>query len=168
MLQEIAMATNATTMDEVRNEVEVRNEIAGGRTALDPLIGTVQGVWWVGLGLVAVAGEQTARLFRTLAQKGREAQPVVSRGVSTAFSGVESGAKTFANKVGRTAAATTGNIDERIETAIQRMGIATRADITALESRIEDLKRELGSHERTAHRGEAPEKHEKRGKGEKP
>jgi poly(hydroxyalkanoate) granule-associated protein len=140
------MASNATTINEVQTDLE------RGRRALDPVIGTVQGVWWVGLGLVAVAGEQTARLVRALAEKGREAQPVVSRGVSNAVTGVESGAKTFANKVGRTAAATTGSIDERIETAIQRMGIATRADIAALENRIEKLKREVGSHERTARR----------------
>lgn len=153
------MATNATT---TVNEVPAAAAEAG-RSVLDPLVGTAQGVWWVGLGLVAVAGEQTARLIRALARKGREAQPAVSHGVSTAVGGVETGVKTLTSKVSRTAAAS--NIDERIESAIHRIGIVTRSDIQALESKIDELKSQLGAHEHSAH-GEPHERGDKR-KGDK-
>lgn len=134
-----------------------------GRSVMDPVVGTARGVWWVGLGLVTVAGEQTARLVRALAEKGRETQPTITHGVSSAVGGVGTGVKSLASKVGRTGTTATGNIDERIESAMHRMGIVTRSDLQALETKIDELKRELGSHERS---GAHADKQKKGGKND--
>ncbi|HYZ84187.1 MAG TPA: phasin family protein [Bryobacteraceae bacterium] len=161
------MATNPTTTVNQMTD-QMADTAHAGRTLAAPVVGAAQGVWWVTLGLVTVAGEQTARLIRALARKGREAQPVVTHGVSSAVGGVESGVKNFATKVTRAGTgATGGKIEERIESTIQRLGVVTRSEIQALENRIEELKRELGTHEREAH-GAAPPEGEAQAKGAGP
>ena len=71
--------------DTAHAETVVPERSESGRS----VIGTaVQRMWWLGLGLLATVGEQTARAAEALVDKGREVEPAVLKPVRRAGSSV--------------------------------------------------------------------------------
>ena len=103
-------------------------------------------VWYAGLGLVAVVGEQTGRLVGSLVRKGREVEPsVLERSrkarheVSEAVDDVSVRLKDLAAKVGRGAEVA----DEKLATAIENLGFPTRQQVDELREKVESLSAKL-------------------------
>ncbi len=42
-----------------------------------PVLDALRHVWWAGLGLVAVAGEQSGQVLSALVEKGKQVEPTV-------------------------------------------------------------------------------------------
>ncbi len=124
--------------------MDTPNEQTGAR--VEPVIDALRHVWWAGLGLAAVAGEQTGRVFDALVEKGRELEPtVVEQGkkagheVSEAVGDVGDKFKSFMDKLGRRAGAAEAAFDERAAAALDRMGFPKKGDLDALSAKIDAL-----------------------------
>jgi poly(hydroxyalkanoate) granule-associated protein len=120
----------------------------GGRRsqAAEEVIDALRHVWWAGLGLAAVAGEQGERVFNALIEKGRELEPTVvanskkaGHEVSEKVGDVGEKLKSFVDKVGRRAGAAEAAFDERAAAALERMGFPRREDLDALTAKIDAL-----------------------------
>ena len=139
--------------------MDTPNEQTGERRSqAEPVIDALRHVWWAGLGLAAVAGEQTGRVFDALVEKGRELEPtVVEQGkkagheVSEAVGDVGDKFRSFMDKLGRSAGAAEAVFDERAAAALDRMGFPKKEDldeltakIDALTARLEEMQRNRG------------------------
>ncbi len=116
------------------------------RSQAEPVIDALRHVWWAGLGLAAVAGEQTGRVLNALVEKGREVEPTVveqskraGHEVSEAVDDVGDRLRQFMDKIGRGAGAAEAAFDERAAAALDRMGFPKREDLDALSSKIDAL-----------------------------
>jgi len=129
--------------------MDTPNEQSGGageRRFEEPLIDALRHVWWAGLGLAAVAGEQTGRVFDALVERGKQVEPsVVEQGkkagqeVSEAVNDVGEKLKAFIDKVGRSAGAAEAAMDERAAAALERLGFPKKEDLDALTAKIDAL-----------------------------
>ncbi len=127
--------------------MDTPNEQTGERRSqAEPVIDALRHVWWAGLGLAAVAGEQTGRVFDALVEKGRELEPtVVEQGkkagheVSEAVGDVGDKFRSFMDKLGRSAGAAEAAFDERAAAALDRMGFPKKEDLDALTAKIDAL-----------------------------
>ncbi|MGE5569714.1 MAG: phasin family protein [Rhodospirillales bacterium] len=128
--------------------MDTPNEQGGGARGRfeEPLVDVLRHVWWAGLGLAAVAGEQTGRVFDALVERGKQVEPtVVEQGkkagqeVSEKVNDVGEKLKAFLDRVGRSAGAAEAAIDERAAAALERMGFPKKADLDALTAKIDAL-----------------------------
>jgi poly(hydroxyalkanoate) granule-associated protein len=130
--------------------MDTPNEQTGGtgeqRPQIEPVIDALRHVWWAGLGLAAVAGEQTGRVFNALVEKGKELEPTVveqsrkaSHEVTETASEVGDKLKELMQKLGRSAGAAETAIDERAAAALDRMGFPRKEDLDALSAKIDAL-----------------------------
>lgn len=99
--------------------------------------------WLASLGLVAVAAEETGHLLGTLVAKGKEVEPGIieqgkklSQEVSQAVG--DMGAK-LKNFVGRMPGGAEAAIDERVASALDRMGFPRKEELEALSAKIDAL-----------------------------
>jgi hypothetical protein len=121
-----------------------------GSAVLGAAEGLVKGVWWMGLGLVALTGRGAGRVVQALMDAGREFEPKVSQGIRTA----EESATEMAGSVGAQIWNVAGKImPERSETAEEKL--PTREEIHAIQHALEELKRELAEI-RSSKSGTAP------------
>jgi poly(hydroxyalkanoate) granule-associated protein len=118
----------------------------GKTTGKDQFTEALQHVWWAGLGLAAVAGEQGERLLQTLVEKGKEVEPTVreqsrkvKEGMEEVVDDVGARLKGVAEAIGRGAGKAESAFDEKVSGAFQRMGFPTREDIESLKRKIDDL-----------------------------
>jgi poly(hydroxyalkanoate) granule-associated protein len=92
-------------------------------------------VWLAGLGAFNMAGEEGGKLFKQLVEKGREQEEsnkVMLSGLTERAQGLREDAKSALSKV-------TSPIEEGLATAMQRLGVPTRAEIVKLTHRVEEL-----------------------------
>ena len=124
------------------------NEQGGARDKRfeEPLLDALRHVWWAGLGLAAVAGEQTGRVIDALVERGKQVEPtVIEQGkkagqeVSEAVNDVGEKLKAFIDRVGRSAGAAEAALDERATAALERLGFPKKADLDALAAKIDAL-----------------------------
>lgn len=137
------------------------------------LSGAGRQVCLAGLGILAISGHETSRLFHVLVEKGKEFEPSIKdsfkkvrEGVSGKVGGVGKEARhlfdelvekgkevqpavkdsftKLREKVRWTAGKTEGAFDERILAAMQRLGVPTREDIQTLTRRVEAIASKLG------------------------
>ena len=108
------------------------------RQARPALRDAAQQIWLAGLGALALAEEESSRVFETLVEKGRTFQEET---VDTAVAAVDARvdeAKTATvsrlEKLGRA-------VDGRFETALARLGVPTHREIASLTRRVEALRR---------------------------
>jgi poly(hydroxyalkanoate) granule-associated protein len=96
-------------------------------------------VWWAGLGLVAVAGEQAGKIVDTLVEKGREVEPSVEEAFKKAGSQFEQAGTRVKDFVNQRTGAAEAKLDERVAAALNRMGFPTAEDLRDLSARMDAL-----------------------------
>ncbi len=116
----------------------------------NPVLDALHQVWLASLGVVAVAGEEAAKIADRLVEKGKEVEPqVVEAGkkagaeVADAAREVGSRIRTAADKIGRRAEAAESMLDERVRATLERMGYATRNDVESLSAKLDALTAKL-------------------------
>lgn len=107
-------------------------------------------VWWAGLGLLSVTGQEGEKLFKTLVDKGREMEPSVyeqSRkakdDLNTMMGDMGQKLKGVAEAIGRGAGKAEVLVDEKVTAALQRMGFPNKEEIQELSRKIDELKARL-------------------------
>jgi|GEM_PF-6786881 len=132
---------------------EPKEERSKGEQIAAPVLSALHNLWLVGLGAVAVAGDEAAKAVDALMAKGKEVEPSVMEkgkkvGESLGDAAEEVGVRIrdMAARVGKRAEAAEAMMDERVRAALERMGYANKDDleklsakIDALMSRVEDL-----------------------------
>jgi len=99
------------------------------------LKGAAYEIWLAGLGAVNLAGEEGGKLFKQLVARGREqkeANQEMMDNVMERAQGLKEDARDVLSKV-------TTPIEEGLASAMQRLGVPTRAEIVKLTHRVEEL-----------------------------
>lgn len=109
----------------------------------ESIAGALHQAWLAGLGLVAVAAEETGHLLGTLVAKGKEVEPNVleqgkklSQEVSEAVGDMGARLKGF---VGRMPEGAEAALDERVASTLDRMGFPRKEELQALSAKIDAL-----------------------------
>ena len=112
----------------------------------EPVVGVVRGLWYLSVGLVAVAGEQTGRAVKTLIEKGRQVQPAIieqgkkaGEGVSDAVGEVGEKLKGLTTRVGRVPEAAEEMLDQKVGAALQRLGFPTKEEMAQLSAKLDGV-----------------------------
>lgn len=93
---------------------------------------TAHRVWLAGLGALASAEEKGSQWFKALIEKGEDLQ---NKGKDQLKDQVDK-AKDAAEKAWD---GVTGSVDERVTTAMHKLGVPTRDEIRSLTERVEEL-----------------------------
>ena len=124
------MEPNTTTTTDTTTET---------KTAQDELKESVHRIWLAGLGALAAAEEEGAKLFSRLVDRGRD---VESRG-KVEVDRVKAEAEKFGSQVKSKAESAFenwgGKFDETLTSALHRLGVPTRDEIRNLTQRVEEL-----------------------------
>jgi poly(hydroxyalkanoate) granule-associated protein len=99
------------------------------------LKGAAQEIWLAGLGAFNLAGEEGGKLFKQLVQRGREqkeANQEMVDNLKERAQGLKDNVKEALSKV-------TTPIEDGLSSAMQRLGVPTRAEIVKLTHRVEEL-----------------------------
>ena len=124
------MEPNTTTTTESTTET---------KTAQDELKESVHRIWLAGLGALAAAEEEGAKLFSRLVDRGRD---VESRGkveVDRVKAEAEKFGSQFKSKAETAFENWGGKFDETLTAALHRLGVPTRDEIRNLTQRVEEL-----------------------------
>lgn len=116
------------------------------QTASEPAGGTIRQVWWVSLGLLAVAGEQTGRILDVLVRRGKEFEPSMYQGFKKAGKEISEAVGTFGTqlkrtgqKVGKAPEKAESLVDQGLSAVSQRMGVPSRDEIRTLNQKVDEL-----------------------------
>ena len=109
----------------------------------DEVTESMQRIWLAGLGALSTAGEEGAKLFKELVQRGEQAESASRESVHTTYSGARRGFDEAAGRARKAAEETWtkfgGGLDERLARTLHRIGVPTRDEISALSRRVEEL-----------------------------
>ncbi len=108
-------------------------------------------IWLAGLGAFARAQAEGGRLFESLVRDGHEIEERTRRAAGDTVESVRGRTGGQWDRIERV-------FEERVQQALTRLGVPTRADIQALTAQVEALNRSLqtldtGSHRSRAGRG---------------
>jgi len=98
------------------------------RKVQDDIKESAQKIWLAGLGALAVAEEEGAKMFDTLVERGRDWEGRGKERMDKARSRVEHAVDDVE-----------GRIDERVSSALHRFGVPTRDEIRDLTRKVEQL-----------------------------
>lgn len=102
------------------------------RKVQDEIKESAQKIWLAGLGALAVAEDEGAKMFDTLVDRGRQWEGRGRERMEKARSRVEHAVDDVESR-----------IDERVSAALHRFGVPTRDEIRELTRRVEELNAKL-------------------------
>ncbi len=106
------------------------------KRAANELKASMHRIWQAGLGALSAAEEGGSKLFQVLAERGQE----LEKGpVTEAKKKVKGAVKIVRDRAGKTLESLDSSIDRKIASAIQKMGVPTRDEITKLTRRVDRL-----------------------------
>jgi poly(hydroxyalkanoate) granule-associated protein len=105
----------------------------------DPLVNLLRNVWWAGLGLVVLAGEQGGKLVKTAVERGRTAEPGVREELKKVNDAAGARLKGIGESVSRRAGKIENLVDERISKTISALTVPLEEELKALGRRMEEL-----------------------------
>lgn len=115
-------------------------------TTVESVLKALHHVWWFGLGLAVVTGEQAVKLARTAVDRGRSVEPSLKpplqkaeRGLSDALAGVGTRLKEVGSRLGKGAEAVESAMDERVAAALAHAGAPLMTQMEELKDRVEEL-----------------------------
>ena len=105
------------------------------KTTQNDLMDSAHKIWLAGLGALAMAEEESGKLFQSLMEKG---QTIESRGKDQVekAKGTVAGMKTVAESYWETLERT---VDDQVTVVIHRLGVPTKGEIEDLTKKVEDL-----------------------------
>ena len=102
-------------------------------------------IWLAGLGAYNKAEEDTGKIFEKLVKEGEELESLTRDAVGKRIKVVEDKVEGVREKANDTLGKLEGVFDQRVSTALVRLGIPTNRRIEALEARIRELEEKLKS-----------------------
>jgi len=103
------------------------------------LKGAAQEIWLAGLGAFNLAGAEGSRLFKQLVKRGRDQQESNQELVG----GLKDRAQTLKEDAREALGKVTAPIENSLASAMQRIGVPSRAEIVKLTHRVEELTRQV-------------------------
>ncbi len=100
---------------------------------------SAQHIWLAGLGAFALAEEEGVRVFDTLVKKGRGVEKMNKARLEKVLAKVGDVRSDAERAIGRL----TAPIDTGVNTALHRLGVPSRKEITTLTRRVEELTRSV-------------------------
>jgi poly(hydroxyalkanoate) granule-associated protein len=112
--------------------------------------GSAREIWLAGIGAMAVAEEESSKLFSTLVKKGTAYETRNRQRVDQALTGlvdlrqdamqnISSAGTSLRRTAGRTLERVESTIDAGVASALDRLGVPTRNEIHALTQKVERL-----------------------------
>lgn len=109
----------------------------------DAIKDSAQQIWLAGLGAFSKAQEEGSKVFNTLVREGNSIQKrtmkVTEDKVSEVTNKLGRFAGTFQNQANGTWDRLEGVFEERVERALQRLGVPTSREVIELTQRVEEL-----------------------------
>jgi poly(hydroxyalkanoate) granule-associated protein len=100
---------------------------------------TVHKIWLAGLGALSSAGEEGAKLFNTLVEKGETYEKQGRQRFDDVRGKVEEAAGAARDRAGSTWSKIETKVDESVSAALARLGVPSRDEIATLTKRVEEL-----------------------------
>lgn len=109
-------------------------------SALPKIKESAHEIWLAGLGAFALAGEEGGRLFKSLVKKGEGMEKVNKARINKLADRVDG----FRGDARNAMARVKNPFEAGMNTAMNRLGVPTRKEITTLSKRVEELTRVVG------------------------
>jgi poly(hydroxyalkanoate) granule-associated protein len=106
-----------------------------------PLRESAEKVWLAGLGAVAAAEEEGERIFKTLVGKGEKYRRDVRKPVDEATQKVRGTVDDVRGRAGKTWERIENAFDDQVTSALRRLGVPSRREISDLTRRVETITR---------------------------
>jgi len=103
------------------------------------LKGKAREIWLAGLGALNLAGEEGGKLFQQLVERGRDQEKANAEMMGKAKERAQGLKENARETLGRIAAP----IEDGLSSAMQRLGVPSRAEILKLTQRVEELTRQV-------------------------
>lgn len=100
-------------------------------------------IWLAGLGAYTKAEEDTGKIFDKLVKEGEEIESLTRDVVEKQFKAVEDKVEGVREKASGTIGKLESVFDQRVSSALERLGIPSNSHIAILEKRIADLEAKL-------------------------
>lgn len=100
-------------------------------------------IWLAGLGAYTKAEEDTGKIFEKLVKEGEEIESLTRGVVEKQFKAVEDKVEGVREKATGTIGKLESVFDQRVSSALERLGIPSNSHIAELEKRITDLEAKL-------------------------
>ncbi len=96
-------------------------------------------IWLAGLGAFSLAGEEGSRLFKQLVEKGAELEEENKGRITSLTDNLTERAQSLKGEAQSAFSKVASPIEGGLATAMQRLGVPTRAEIVNLTQRVEEL-----------------------------
>lgn len=123
-----------------------QNKSSKASKAQEEVLKTANSIWLAGLGALATAEEEGSKLFRKLVEKGegleskgREQAGRVREEVEERVEQARERVGEARERVGSAFGDLAANVDDKVNAALQRLGVPTRDEIRRLSDRVADL-----------------------------
>jgi hypothetical protein len=143
-------AVNETRVESAAGPETTQSVTEAVWSTLNPVLSLARGVWLIGLGSLVLAGEQAGKLLRMAADKGRQAEPLVTGQLKRAEENVMQAVSGVGDRL-KGAAKICSEAGEPAAGAPEGREIPTKEDVDRLVQRLEELNRkidQLGSAQR--------------------
>lgn len=100
-------------------------------------------IWLAGLGAYTKAEEDTGKIFDKLVKEGEEIENLTRGVVEKQFKAVENKVEGVKEKASGTIGKLESVFDQRVSSALERLGIPSNSHVAALEKRIVELEAKL-------------------------
>jgi len=103
------------------------------------LKGKARNIWLAGLGALNLAGEEGGKLFQQLVERGLDQEKANAEMLGSAKERAQGLKENAREALGKIAAP----IEDGLSSAMQRLGVPSRAEILKLTQRVEELTRQV-------------------------
>ena len=122
--------------------------------AADRIKDSAQQIWLAGLGAFAKAQQEGAKAFEALVKDGTGLQKKTQQAAEETLAQAQSRMTGFANEFGAKAVGQWGKLEnifeDRVARALDKLGMPSAAELTALKARVAELEAELASRDAPA------------------
>ncbi|HEX5761366.1 MAG TPA: phasin family protein [Thermoanaerobaculia bacterium] len=126
------METKTTTGTTASGTTGTTGGTSSSKNLQDELMESARRVWLAGLGALATAGEEGARTFSRLVDRGKDVEHKSRETMGEGFEKAKDSARSTWNDLGNA-------MDETLTATLHRLGVPTRDEIRTLTSRVEEL-----------------------------
>lgn len=127
------------------------------RGATANLVGkSLRGIWWFGIGAVAVGGALAGQLIRTFVERGKEVEPRLAaplkkvENVGEVFTGAGTRLKDLGSSIGESAQKAESVLEQRFANLLACAQAPLRQEVQELTKKVEELSNKLAQFESKA------------------